>query len=104
VVLPLVEYFKRRGAIEILLFILRYKIGDAMAAGMTTPFILDLGFSKTEYSAIAKIFGMWATIGGGIVGGLIIVRLGIARSLWLFGVLQLVSILGFSLQALVGHD
>ena len=71
VVAPLVEYFSRRGAVWILAFILFYKIGDTMASAITTPFFLDIGFTKTEIGAVVKLFGAWATIGGALLGGLV---------------------------------
>jgi PAT family beta-lactamase induction signal transducer AmpG len=101
---PLVDYFKRKGAILILAFILLYKIGDAMASAMTTPFYLDIGFTKTEIGAIVKLFGFWATIIGGLVGGVLMLRLKINRSLWIFGFLQAVSTAGFALLARIGHN
>ena len=102
VVDPLVEYFSRPHAIWILVFILFYKIGDTMALAMTTPFYLDIGFTMTEIGAVVKLFGFWATIGGGLLGGILMIRLGINRSLWVFGFLQAISILGFVLLAHVG--
>jgi PAT family beta-lactamase induction signal transducer AmpG len=102
VIQPFVEYFTRDSALLILLFILFYKIGDQMASTMTTPFYLDIGFTKTQIGAVAKLFGFWATIGGGLLGGIMLLRLGIFRSLWLFGILQAVSTAGFSLLALMG--
>jgi PAT family beta-lactamase induction signal transducer AmpG len=101
---PLVDYFKRKGAILILAFILLYKIGDAMASAMTTPFYLDIGFTKTEIGTIVKLFGFWATIIGGLVGGVLMLRLKINRSLWIFGFLQAVSTAGFALLAQIGHN
>jgi PAT family beta-lactamase induction signal transducer AmpG len=101
---PLVDYFKRKGAILILAFILLYKIGDAMASAMTTPFYLDVGFTKTEIGTIVKLFGFWATIIGGLVGGVLMLRLKINRSLWIFGFLQAVSTAGFALLARIGHN
>jgi PAT family beta-lactamase induction signal transducer AmpG len=102
VVHPFVEYFQRRDALAILAFILLYKIGDTMASHMTTPFYLDIGFSKTEIGAVVKLFGFWATVAGGLLGGLLIMRLGIFRALWGFGILQGVSTAGFAWLALVG--
>jgi PAT family beta-lactamase induction signal transducer AmpG len=102
VIQPFVEYFTRDSALLILLFILFYKIGDQMASTMTTPFYLDVGFTKTQIGAVAKLFGFWATIGGGLLGGIMLLRLGIFRSLWLFGIFQAVSTAGFSLLALMG--
>ncbi len=102
VVDPLKEYFNRHQAFWILAFILMYKIGDSMAAAMTTPFYLDIGFSKTQIGAVVKLFGFWATVGGSIVGGIVMIQLGIIRSLWIFGILQAVSTAGFALLATIG--
>jgi PAT family beta-lactamase induction signal transducer AmpG len=102
VVDPLTEYFSRQGALWILAFILFYKIGDTMASAMTTPFYLDIGFSKTEIGAVVKLFGFWATIAGALIGGVIMLRLGIKRSLWVFGFLQAISTACFAILAGIG--
>jgi len=102
VVEPFKEYFRRPEALWILAFILLYKLGDTMASAMTTPFYLDMGFSKTEIGAVVKLFGFWATILGGLAGGMIILRTGIQRSLWTFGILQAVSTAGFAVLSLLG--
>ena len=104
VVDPLVEYFSRKDAIWILVFILLYKVGDTMASAMTTPFYLDIGFSKSEIGAVVKLFGFWATIAGGLAGGISMLRLGINRSLWVFGFLQAASTAGFALLANIGYS
>ncbi len=104
VVDPLLEYFRRSGALQILAFVLLYKIGDSMASAMTTPFYLEVGFSNTEIGTVVKLFGFWATIGGALAGGLAMVRLGIYRSLWVFGILQAVSTAGFALLARIGYS
>lgn len=101
---PLTEYFSRQGAIWMLAFILFYKIGDTMASAMTIPFYLDIGFSKTEIGAIVKLFGFWATVAGSLTGGVLMLRIGINRSLWVFGVLQAVSTACFALLARIGHS
>jgi len=101
---PLLEYFSREGAVWILAFILLYKMGDTMASSMTTPFYLDIGFSKTEIGAVVKLFGFWATIIGSLLGGILMFRLGISRSLWVFGFLQAISTACFALLARVGHN
>lgn len=101
---PLAEYFKRHGALWILAFILLYKIGDTMASAMTTPFYLDIGFSRTEIGTIVKLFGFWATIAGTLIGGVLMLRLGINRSLWVFGFLQAISTACFALLARIGHS
>jgi len=71
---------------------------------MTTPFYLDLGFTKTEIGAVVKLFGFWATVAGGIAGGLIILHIGVMRSLWGFGVLQVLSTAAFAWLAVVGSS
>ena len=101
---PLVEYFSRNGALWILAFILLYKMGDTMASAMTMPFYLDIGFSKTEIGAVVKLFGFWATIAGSLIGGVIMLRLGINRSLWIFGFLQAASTACFAILARIGHS
>jgi PAT family beta-lactamase induction signal transducer AmpG len=102
VLVPFLDYFRRRGAYWVLAFILLYKIGDQMASAMTTPFYLDLGFTKTDIGAIVKLFGFWAILIGGFVGGALILRFGIYGSLWIFGVFQAVSTAGFALLGVVG--
>jgi len=107
VVEPFVEYFTRSGVswgVLALVFILLYKIGDTMAAAMTTPFYLEIGFSKTEIGAVVKLFGFWATIVGGLAGGVLMLRLGINRALWIFGFLQAVSTAGFAVLAHLGPN
>jgi PAT family beta-lactamase induction signal transducer AmpG len=104
VVDPLIEYFKRQRALWMLAFILLYKIGDTMASAITTPFYLDIGFSKTEIGSIVKLFGFWATIAGALIGGVLMLRLGISRSLWVFGFLQAISTACFAVLARIGHS
>ncbi len=104
VIEPFVEYFRRSGAIWMLAFILLYKVGDMMASAITTPFYLDIGFTKTEIGAVVKIFGTWAIIGGAVIGGTTIVKLGINKCLWIFGFLQAISTAGFALLARIGHN
>ncbi|MBU1163140.1 MAG: AmpG family muropeptide MFS transporter [Proteobacteria bacterium] len=104
VLCPLIDYFSRKEALWILAFILFYKMGDNMASAMTTPFYLDIGFSKTEIGAVVKLFGFWATIIGSLIGGVLMLRQGIYRSLWIFGFLQSISTAGFALLARIGHS
>ncbi len=100
---PFIEYFKRSGAIWMLVFILLYKLGDNIAAAIATPFYLDIGFTKTQIGAVVKLFGFWAVSAGGLIGGITILKLGINRSLWVFGVLQAVSTAGFAVLAQLGN-
>jgi PAT family beta-lactamase induction signal transducer AmpG len=99
VILPFREFIARDGwsqALLVLAFIFLYKLGDSMATALATPFYLDLGFTKTDIGLIAKNAGLWASVAGAMLGGLAMVRIGINRGLWLFGVVQIVSILGFA--------
>ena len=93
---PLKDFFTRKGAWVVLLFILLYKVGDSMASNMTTPFILQIGYSKTDIATVAKTFGMIATMLGGLLGGVMMLRYNMKWSLIFFGILQAVSTLGFS--------
>jgi MFS transporter, PAT family, beta-lactamase induction signal transducer AmpG len=99
VILPFRDYFTREGAWLALVFILLYKLGDTLASAMTTPFYLDLGYSKSEIGAVVKLFGFWATLAGATLGGIWILRVGLLRALWLFGIGQMVSTLGFVVLA-----
>jgi len=101
---PFLEFFNRSRAIQILIFILLYKIGDSMASEMLSPLMVDLGVTKTQYAVIVKLFGMISLVAGGLLGGMVIYRLGIIPSLWVFGLLQMISTAGFSFLAMVGNS
>ena len=95
---PLREFLERAGwrhAAWVLAFMFFYKLGDSLCTALATPFYLDMGYSMTEIGLVAKNAGLWASIGGGLLGGLWMLRLGIARALWVFGAVQILSILGF---------
>lgn len=100
---PLKEFFGRHGAWLMLAFILLYKIGDAMASNLTTPFILDLDYTKTDIATVAKTFGMVATLMGGFIGGVMMTKIPIKNSLWIFGILQAVSTFGFAALPSMPH-
>lgn len=105
VVEPFIEFIGRHGlrwALFILLFIFLYKLGDSMCTALATPFYLDMGFSKTQIGLIAKNAALWPSVIGGLCGGILMVKIGINRALWLFGVVQCLSILGFVWLAQVG--
>ncbi len=90
-------------ALLILAFLLFYKLGDSMCTALATPFYLDMGFSKTQIGLVAKNAGLWLSVTGGLLGGLWMVKIGINKALWLFGVVQVVSIFGFAWLASAGH-
>lgn len=104
VIEPFRSFFARKEAWLILLFILLYKLGDTMASHLSTPFYLELGYSKTEIGTIVKALGFWATIIGGLIGGALWLRMGVYRALWLFGILQAVSTAGFIVLVQVGYS
>jgi len=101
---PLIDYFKRSGALWILTFILLFKIGDTMASAISTPFYLEIGFSKTEIGTVVKLFGTAATMAGALFGGLLLLKLGINRGLWIFGILQALSTACFAILARIGYN
>ena len=88
----------------ILLFILFYKIGDTMAHSLSTNFYLDIGFTKSEIGTVVKFFGLIATLIGAFLGGLISIRIGLFRSLMIFGVFQAIATLGFTVLAILGNN
>ena len=104
VIAPLADFLTRPGWIAILAFIVFYKLGDAVLSVMQTPFFLEIGFTKLEIAGIKKGVGFAAIVGGGVVGGLLVARYGIMRSLLVAGILQALSNLVFVYQAWAGHD
>ncbi|MCH7345497.1 MFS transporter [Pelomonas sp. CA6] len=90
------SYFALPAAGAMLVFIVLYKLGDAFAQALLTPFLLQaMHFSSAEVGVVNKVFGLWLSIGGALLGGLLMLRLGLWRALMLFGVAQALSNLGF---------
>ena len=107
IILPFREFIDRggwAGALWMVAFVLLYKIGDSMATALSTKFYLDTGFSMTQIGLAANTTGFWASLAGGVVGGVWMVKLGVNRALWVFGALQAVAILGFAWLARSGPD
>jgi PAT family beta-lactamase induction signal transducer AmpG len=100
---PFADFMRRPTWLLILLFILGYKLGEAMAGVMATPLYVSLGFSLTEIAAVSKLVGFFATVAGALLGGVVTVRWGIVRSLLLCGLLQSAGNLFYVLQAVGGH-
>jgi PAT family beta-lactamase induction signal transducer AmpG len=99
------SYFSQAGAWGFLAFIVLYKLGDAFAGALMTPFLLSgMGYSSAEVGVVNKVLGLWLTIGGALVGGLLMLKLGLWRSLMVFGIFQLLSNLGFWWLAVNGRD
>ena len=99
---PFMEFFSRVGSFEMLIFILIYKIDVAFAMAITTPFMMDLGFSKSDIGVVLKGAGVFATIAGTLIGGAVLSKWGIKKSLWIFGIIQAASGFSFFLLAKMG--
>jgi PAT family beta-lactamase induction signal transducer AmpG len=104
VVAPFLDFFKRRGAWVILLFVLTYKLGDAVGQNMLSPMIVAQGFSDTDFIAINKLVGFWALVLGSLIAGGLIARFGMVRLLFGAGVIMMIANLMFASVALTGHS
>ena len=99
------SYFSQPGAAAFLTFIVLYKLGDAFAGSLMTPFLLQaMHYGTAEVGVVNKVIGLWLTIGGALLGGALMLRLGLWRALLLFGILQMASNLGFWWLAVNGRD
>ena len=97
------NYFSQSGAAAFLLFIVLYKLGDAFAGSLMTAFLLkSMAYTSAEVGVVNKVVGLWLTIGGALLGGAMMLKLGLWRSLMIFGVLQLLSNIGFWWLAVSG--
>jgi PAT family beta-lactamase induction signal transducer AmpG len=107
VIEPFREFFTRNGigsALLVLAFLFFYKLGDNMAVALQTPFFLDVGFSRTQIGTIAKFSILTATVVASTIGGVIMLKLSINKALWVFGLVQLTTSLGFAALAAVGPN
>ena len=107
VISPFIEFFTRRSfgqALLVLAFILLYKLGDNMAVALQSVFFVDLGYTNTEIGTVAKFTNLGASIAGGLIGGIIMLKISINRALWIFGVVQMTSILGYAWLATLDPD
>jgi PAT family beta-lactamase induction signal transducer AmpG len=98
------QFLTRDAAVVVLVFVVLYKLCDAFAGVMTAPFVIDLGFTATDYATIVKGVGLAATLIGGFAGGLVARDYPLATCLWIGGVLQMVSNLPFAWLAVVGAN
>jgi PAT family beta-lactamase induction signal transducer AmpG len=101
---PFREFLRRRGALLILLFVLIYKLGDAMGQIMLNPMILELGFSDTEFLVINKGVGFWGLIVGTALAAPFMAWLGMGRALFVSGLLMMFSNAMFAILATQGHS
>jgi PAT family beta-lactamase induction signal transducer AmpG len=104
VVEPFRDFATREGWLAILLFVMLYKLGDAYLGVMANPFYIKMGFSVAEIASVSKVFGFGATLIGALLGGIMVIRIGIFRSLLYCGILQALSNLVFAAQAAAGHN
>ncbi|SCA56420.1 Permease of the major facilitator superfamily,AmpG-like [Candidatus Terasakiella magnetica] len=103
VIQPFKDFMTRAGWIWVLVFIILYKMGEAMLGAMANPFYHQIGFSGAEIASVTKVFGLAATIIGGMIGGIVVYRYGVMRALLYCGIVQMLSTLLFAIQAEVGH-
>lgn len=104
VVGPFADFATRPSWMLILIFVVAYKFGDALAGVMANAFYVSTGFTRLEVANISKIFGVVATLAGLAAGGVIVHRRGVYQALLVCGLLQALSNLIYCLQAIVGHD
>ncbi len=104
VIAPFRDFMTHSGWAAIVLFIMLYKLGEAYLGVMANPFYVEMGFTTVEIANVSKVFGLGATIVGGLIGGIMVSRLGIMPSLMICGVLQVAGTLVFVAQAMIGHS
>ncbi|BFQ92705.1 AmpG family muropeptide MFS transporter [Gallibacterium anatis] len=106
VIEPFTEFYQRKGAKQLILvlsFMCLYKLGDTMATALLTPFYIDMGYSSLDIALIAKNAGLWPMLIASIVGGILMLKIGINKALWWFGLVQILTILGFAWLAHFGQ-
>ena len=101
---PFLDFFTRPGAWLILLFVLTYKLGDAVGQNMLSPMIVHQGFSDTDYIAINRLVGFWALVIGALMAGALIARFGMSRLLFGAGIIMAGANLMFAAVASTGHS
>ncbi|MBL6664472.1 MAG: MFS transporter [Rickettsiales bacterium] len=101
---PFVDFSKHRKWFLILIFVILFKLSDAFAGNLTLPFLREIGFSKIEIASIVKTFGLFATLFGVFVGGVLVKKYSIYNTLWIAVVAQMLSNLAFCYLAKIGYD
>ena len=99
---PFIGFLGRHRALEILSFVVLYKFSDQLTQALTRPFLIDMGYSADHRGLALATVGMFATIGGALLGGWVTTLLGLGHSLWVFGFLQIFSNLGYYFVSLAG--
>jgi len=103
VIEPFADFMRRPSWLAIVIFIVGYKLGEAMAGVMAMPLYISLGFSLDQIAYVSKLVGFFATVAGALIGGVVTTKLGVMRALILCGVLQSAGNLFYVLQAVGGH-
>jgi PAT family beta-lactamase induction signal transducer AmpG len=101
---PFADFMARKGWIVILAFVLFYKFGDALGGTMANPFYRQMGYSGTEIAAVSKVWGVWMTVVGALVGGVAVAKWGVFRALLIGGILQAVTNFAFTYVAIRSGD
>lgn len=102
---PFLEFVRRPGALILLVLVILYKVGDAFALSLTTPFLIrGMGFSVEDVAYANKVMALIATLVGVILGGVLMLRWGLFKSLLVFGILQAISNLAYMALAAAGKD
>jgi PAT family beta-lactamase induction signal transducer AmpG len=104
IVAPFKDFSTKKNWLMILFFTITFKLGDAMLGAMDMPFFLNMGFDKPTIVKVSKLFGFWATMVGTLCGGVLVYRLGMMKSLWIGGILQMITNGLFALQAHIGYS
>lgn len=104
IVNPFADFIGRRGWVVILLFVLFYKFGDALGGTMANPFYVEMGYTGIEIASVSKVWGIWMTIVGAVIGGIAVARWGVFRALLIGGILQAVTNLAFAYVAVRGTE
>jgi len=104
IIAPMLDFAQKSNWYFILAFIICFKLGDVFAGSLTVPFLLEIGFSKTEIASIVKTFGLVATLTGVFFGGVLVKKIGTYKSLWIAGLTQMLSNLAFAHLAQIGHN
>ena len=99
---PFLGFLARHRAIEILAFVFLYKFADQLTQALTRPFLIDMGYNADHRGIALATVGLFATIAGALIGGWITTLIGLGHSLWVFGVLQIFSNLGYYFVAIAG--
>lgn len=106
VIEPFREFFFRldiKYALMVLAFMFLYKFGDGLATSLQSVFVVDMGYSQTHIALVVKAAMLWATLTGALVGGVVMLKIGINRALWIFGFFQLITIPAYAWLASYGR-